>query len=149
MSNQGESTFDGDVIVRGLASGFAQDIDVRSHRFAADQPRSLGGTDRGPTPYDLLLAALGSCASMTIALYARRKGWPLRQVTVRLWHSRIHAVDCAECETKEGRLDRIEWSFQLNGDLTDEQRAKLLEIAQRCPVNRTLLSEISIARPQT
>ena len=149
MSNQGESTFDGAVIVRGLASGFAQDIDVRSHRFAADQPRSLGGTDRGPTPYDLLLAALGSCASMTIALYARRKGWPLRQVTVQLWHSRIHAVDCAECETKEGRLDRIEWSFQLNGDLTDEQRAKLLEIAQRCPVNRPLLSEISIARSQT
>ena len=148
MTNQGESAVDGTVMVRGLASGFVQDIDVRSHRFAADEPTSVGGTDRGPTPYDLLLAALGSCASMTIALYARRKGWPLTEVTVRLRHSRIHAVDCAECETKEGRLDRIEWSFRLDGNLSGEQRARLLEIAQRCPVHRTLLSEISIGRPQ-
>ena len=148
MTNQGESAVDGTVMVRGLASGFVQDIEVRSHRFAADEPTSVGGTDRGPTPYDLLLAALGSCASMTIALYARRKGWPLTEVTVRLRHSRIHAVDCAECETKEGRLDRIEWSFRLDGNLSGEQRARLLEIAQRCPVHRTLLSEISIGRPQ-
>ena len=148
MTNQGESAVDGAVMVRGLASGFAQDIEVRSHRFAADEPTSVGGTDRGPTPYDLLLAALGSCASMTIALYARRKGWPLTEVTVQLRHSRIHAEDCAECETKEGRLDRIDWNFQLDGDLNGEQRARLLEIAQRCPVHRTLLSEISIERPQ-
>ena len=148
MTNQGESAVDGAVMVRGLASGFVQDIEVGSHRFAADEPASVGGTDRGPTPYDLLLAALGSCASMTIALYARRKGWPLTEVTVRLRHSRIHAVDCAECETKEGRLDRIEWSFRLDGNLSGEQRARLLEIAQRCPVHRTLLSEISIGRPQ-
>lgn len=148
MTNQGESVVDGAVMVRGLASGFAQDIEVRSHRFAADEPTSVGGTDRGPTPYDLLLAALGSCASMTVALYARRKGWPLTEVTVHLRHSRIHAVDCAECETREGRLDRIEWSFELDGDLSDEQHARLLEIAQRCPVHRTLLSEISIRRPQ-
>jgi putative redox protein len=85
---------------------------------------------------------------MTVALYARRKGWPLTEVTVKLRHSRIHAKDCAECETKEGRLDRIEWNLQLDGDLSDEQRARLLEIAQRCPVHRTLLSEISIERPQ-
>lgn len=148
MTNQGESGVDSTVIVRGLASGFAQDVEVRSHRFNADEPTSVGGTDKGPTPYDLLLAALGSCASMTIALYARRKGWPLTEVTVQLRHSRIHAEDCAECETKEGRLDRIEWSFQLNGDLNGEQRARLLEIAQRCPVHRTLLSEISIGRPE-
>ena len=148
MTNQGESAVDGTVMVRGFASGFVQDIEARSHRFASDEPTSVGGTDRGPTPYDLLVAALGSCASMTIALYARRKGWPLTEVTVRLRHSRIHAVDCAECETKEGRLDRIEWSFRLDGDLSDEQRARLLEIAQRCPVHRTLLSEISIGRPQ-
>lgn len=148
MTNQGESAVGGAVIVRGLASGFAQDVEVRSHRFVADEPTSVGGTDTGPTPYDLLLAALGSCASMTVALYARRKGWPLTEVTVRLRHSRIHAKDCAECETKERRLDRIEWNLQLDGDLSDEQRARLLEIAQRCPVHRTLLSEISIERPQ-
>jgi putative redox protein len=148
MTNQGESVVDGAVMVRGFASGFAQVVEVRSHRFAADEPTSVGGTDRGPTPYDLLLAALGSCASMTVALYARRKGWPLTEVAIRLRHSRVHAADCAECETKEGRLDRIEWSFQLHGDLNGEQRARLLEIAQRCPVHRTLLSEISIGRPQ-
>jgi putative redox protein len=85
---------------------------------------------------------------MTIALYARRKGWPLTEVTVQLRHSRIHAEDCAECETKEARLDRIEWNFQLDGDLSDEQHARLLEIAQQCPVHRTLLSEISIGRTQ-
>ena len=147
MTTKGELTVDGAVIVRGAASGFVQDVEVRSHRFNADEPASVGGTDKGPTPYDLLLAALGSCASMTIALYARRKGWPLTEVTVQLRHSRIHAEDCAECETKEGRLDRIEWNFQLDGDLSDEQRARLLEIAQRCPVHRTLLSEISIGRP--
>src|SRR5574339_513614 len=102
MTNQGESAVGGGVIVRGLASGFAQEVEVRSHHFVADEPTSVGGTDTGPTPYDLLLAALGSCASMTVALYARRKGWPLAEVTVRLRHSRIHAKDCAECETKEG-----------------------------------------------
>ena len=85
---------------------------------------------------------------MTVALYARRKGWPLQDVTVHLRHSRVHAVDCAECETKEGRIDRIEWSFQLSGELTGEQRTRLLEIAQRCPVHRTLVSEIDIRPPQ-
>ena len=85
---------------------------------------------------------------MTVALYARRKGWPLLEVTVRLRHSRIHAVDCAECETKEGHIDRIEWWFQLTGELHVEQRTRLLEIAQRCPVHRTLVSEIDIRPPQ-
>ena len=86
---------------------------------------------------------------MTVALYARRKGWPLRDVIVQLRHSRIHAVDCAECETQEGHIDRIEWSLQLSGELTAEQRTKLLEIAQRCPVHRTLVSEIDIRPPHT
>ena len=86
---------------------------------------------------------------MTIALYARREGWPLLDVTVQLRHSRIHAVDCAECVTKDGRLDRIEWDFQLDGNLTDEQRGRLLAIAQKCSVHRTLVSEIEISRPQT
>ena len=86
---------------------------------------------------------------MTVALYARRKDWRLRHVTVRLRHSRVHAVDCAECETKEGHIDRIEWRFQFNGELTEEQRTRLLAIAQRCPVHRTLVSEIDIRPPQT
>ena len=84
---------------------------------------------------------------MTVALYARRKGWPLQKVTVRLSHSRIHAADCAECETKDGRLDRVEWTLQFQGDLTDVQRSRLLEIAQMCPVHRTLRSEIHIPPP--
>lgn len=149
MKDQGESNLEGSVIVRGPASGFVQQVEAGSHRFNADEPVSFGGTDTGPTPYDLLLAALGSCASMTVALYARRHGWPLRDVVVQLRHSRIHAVDCAECETKEGRLDRIEWAIQLQGDLSDEQRTKLLDIAQKCPVHRTLMSEIDIVRPRT
>ena len=86
---------------------------------------------------------------MTVALYARRKAWPLRDVVLDVRHSRVHAVDCAECETKEGHIDRIEWSFQFNGDLTEAQRTRLLEIAQRCPVHRTLRSEIDIRPPQT
>jgi uncharacterized OsmC-like protein len=134
----------GAVIVRGNAAGFAQDIAAGRHRLRADEPVSAGGTDTGPTPYEFLLAGLGSCTSMTIALYARRHGWPLAGVTVRLRHSRIHAEDCAECETKEGMLDRIEGDIALDGPLTEEQRAKLLEIAHRCPVHRTLKSEIDI-----
>src|SRR6266498_6096967 len=93
------------VTVHGGAAGFAQEISVGRHRLVGDEPTSAGGTDTGPTPYDFLLAALGSCTSMTISLYARRKGWPLEDVTVSLHHSKIHATDCAECETKVGRID--------------------------------------------
>ena len=109
-----------EVVVRGSGLGFAQEITARSHRLVADEPISSGGSDTGPTPYDFLLAALGSCASMTVGLYARRKTWPLEQVTVRLRHSRIHAADCAECETKAGRLDRVEWTLQFSGALTGD-----------------------------
>jgi putative redox protein len=132
------------VIVRGSAAGFAQEIHAGRHRIAADEPASAGGTDTGLSPYDLLLAALGACTSMTVGMYARRKGWPLEEVTVHLRHSKIHATDCAECETKEGMLDRIERDIHFIGPLTDEQRSKLLEIANRCPVHRTLTSEIDI-----
>lgn len=132
------------VMVRGSAEGFAQEITAGRHRLIADEPVPVGGTDRGPSPYDLLLAALGACTSMTVALYARRKVWRLTDVTVRLRHSRIHAKDCAECETHEGMLDRIEREITLGGDLTNEERAKLLEIANKCPVHRTLISEIDI-----
>jgi putative redox protein len=133
-----------EVLVRGNASGFAQEVIAGSHRIASDEPVAAGGTNTGLSPYDLLLAALGSCTSMTVAMYARRKAWPLRAVTVRLRHSRIHADDCADCETKEGMLDRIERDIELTGTLTADQRGKLLEISNRCPVHRTLTSEIDI-----
>src|SRR5689334_203760 len=99
MKNQDALPRAGVVTVRGLASGFAQTVDAGSHRLRADEPVAFGGTDMGPNPYDLLLAALGTCASMTVALYARRKGWSLQEVTVRLRHSRVHALDCADCDT--------------------------------------------------
>src|SRR5882672_10751942 len=132
----------GDVVVEGSAKGFAQEIVVNSHRIVADEPVIAGGTDTGPGPYDLLLAALGSCTSMTVSMYARRKQWPLESVRVRLRHSRIHAADCADCETKEGMLDQIDRDIELAGPLSGEQRARLLEIADKCPVHRTLTSEI-------
>lgn len=133
-----------EVVVQGSAAGFVQEISAGPHRLKSDEPLEAGGTDTGPTPYGLLLAALGSCTSMTASMYARRKGWPLASVTVRLRHSRIHASDCAECETKDVMLDRIELDIELAGDLTPQQRAKLLEIANKCPVHRTLTSEIQI-----
>jgi putative redox protein len=133
-----------EVIVRGDAVGFAQEIVIGPHRLVADEPTDAGGGDTGPNPYDLLLASLGACTSMTVGLYARRKRWPLEAVTVRLRHARIHATDCSECETREGMVDRIEVELALAGPLSEEQRARLLEIAGRCPVHRTLTSEISI-----
>lgn len=110
-----------------------------------DEPQSSGGDDQGPDPYTLLLAALGSCISMTVKLYARRKAWPLERVTVRLRHQRVHAKDCEECETVEGFVLRIERAVTVDGRLTDEQRVRLLEIALKCPIHRTLESEIIIA----
>jgi putative redox protein len=135
---------EGWVVVSGDAGGFAQEVVAGVHRFSGDEPKTAGGTDTGPSPYDLLCAALGTCTSMTIALYARRRTWPLRAVTVHLRHSKIHASDCADCETKEGKLDRIEREIVLAGELDPAQRAKLMEIADKCPVHRTLTSEIRI-----
>jgi RpiB/LacA/LacB family sugar-phosphate isomerase len=138
------NTASNDVIVTGDAAGFAQEIRAGAHLLHSDEPVAAGGTDTGPTPYGLLLAALGACTSMTVALYARRKAWPLAGVTVGLRHSRIYASDCAECETKQGMLDRIERDIRFNGSLTPEQRGRLLDIANKCPVHRTLKSEIDI-----
>jgi putative redox protein len=132
------------VIVTGNARGFAQEIQCGAHQLTADEPVSFGGTDRGLSPYDLLLAALGSCTSMTIGYYARTRQWPLEEIVITLRHTKIHASDCAECETKEGKIDRIEREIQLSGALSDEQRKKLMEMADRCPVHRTLTSEINI-----
>jgi uncharacterized OsmC-like protein len=138
------SILEPNVVVRGNAASFAQQIVAGSHRLNADEPAAAGGTNSGPTPYDLLLSALGACTSMTIGMYARRKNWPLQSIIVRLRHSKIHAEDCAACETKEGILDRIERELELAGPLTTEQRAKLLQIAESCPVHRTLKSQINI-----
>lgn len=114
--------------------------------FLIDEPQSLGGDDAGPDPYTLLLSALGGCISMTITLYARRKGWPLERVTVRLRQQRQHAKDCAECtRTTEGFIHRIERSVTIEGDLTEEQHSRLQEIAHKCPVHKTLSSEIVVA----
>ena len=132
------------VIVRGDAKGFTQNVQVGPHQLTADEPVSYGGTDSGPSPYDLILAALGSCTSMTIGLYARKRSWPVDKITVSLWHSKIHAQDCDDCETKEGRIDRINLEIHLDGALNDEQRAKLMEIAGKCPVHETLTHEINI-----
>jgi uncharacterized OsmC-like protein len=114
------------------------------HRLLADEPVAAGGNDRGPSPYELLLMALGSCTTMTLRLYADRKKWPLARVSVNLRHARIHAEDCADCETKQGMLDRIERVISLEGALEPAQRQRLLEIADMCPVHRTLTSEIKI-----
>jgi len=136
---------DGVVVVRGEARGFYQEITSGRHRLVADEPIAAGGTDLGPGPYDLMLAALGSCMSMTIALYARAKQWPLETVVIRLRHSRIYAKDCAECVIRNDTLlDRIDTEVKLTGPLTAEQERKLMEVAHRCPVHRTLKSEINI-----
>ena len=121
-------------------------VDGVGGTLITDEPAGVGGDGAGPDPYALILAALGSCISMTVTLYARRKNWPLERVTVRLRQQRIHAADCAECaRTTEGFVQRIERSVTFEGDLTDEQRARLQEIAHKCPVHRTLTSEIVIA----
>jgi putative redox protein len=131
------------VAVRG-AGGLAQTIVIGEHRLTADEPASAGGGDTGPTPYELLLGALGACTAMTVRLYAARHGWALDDVEVSLSHSRIHAEDCAECETREGFLDQIDKRLVLRGSLTHEQRARLAEIAERCPVQRTLQREVVV-----
>ena len=130
--------------MHGTADGFQQDVVVDKHSLVADEPVSAGGGDAGPDPYDYLLTALGVCTSMTVGLYARRKQFPLENITVSLRHSRIYAKDCEECETKEGMLDRIDVELDLTGPLSAEQHDKLMEIAGKCPVHRTLTSEVNI-----
>ncbi|MBK8173723.1 MAG: alpha/beta fold hydrolase [Rhodospirillales bacterium] len=134
------------VVVAEAGTGrFAEVVNVGGrHILAADEPESVGGTDTGPGPYDYLLAALGACTAMTIRMYADRKGLPLDKVSVTLRHAKVHAEDCAECETRQGMLDRIEREITLDGALDDAARAKLLEIADKCPVHRTLHSEVWI-----
>jgi uncharacterized OsmC-like protein/pimeloyl-ACP methyl ester carboxylesterase len=133
------------VVVRETRnSKFQQTVSIGPHQMLADEPVAAGGEDSGPGPYDFVLAGLGACTSMTMRLYAERKSLPLERVTVTLKHSKIHAEDCAECETKAGMLDQIERVIAMEGALDAEQRTKLMEIADKCPVHRTLTSEIHI-----
>jgi putative redox protein len=126
-------------------AGFRTEIRAGQHHWIADEPPSVkGGQDLGPTPYELLLAGLGACTVMTLQMYARLKEIPLESVTTRLRHNKIHAQDCAECETEKGKIDRIDRELVLVGDLTDAQRERMLQIANRCPVHRTLTSETVI-----
>ena len=133
-----------DIVVRGDARSFKQAIAAGRHRLVADEPVSAGGGDAGPDPYHYLLTSLGVCTSMTVGFYARRNKFPLENITVSLWHSRIHAKDCEECETREGMVDRIDVEVELTGALSAEQHAALMDIAAKCPVHRTLTSEINI-----
>ncbi|HUX68660.1 MAG TPA: OsmC family protein [Terriglobales bacterium] len=132
------------VVVRGGGSGYGQEIEAGAHRLRADEPVAAGGGDSGPSPYDLLLAALGACTSMTLGAYARIHHWPLQAVRVELRHAKVYADDCAGCDAKAARLDRIEREIQLAGELSGAQRARLLEIADRCPVHRTLQAKVEI-----
>lgn len=135
----------GAVLVRETGDGkFQQEITRGPHRFLADEPVKMGGLDTGPDPYALVLAGLGACTAMTLRLYADGKSLPLERVTVRLTHSKIHAEDCATCETREGMVDRIDRTITLEGALDAAQRQRLMEIADKCPVHRTLKSEIDI-----
>ena len=134
-----------DVIVTSLSNLQNEVRYGAGHTFITDEPIEVGGQDAGPDPYTLILAALGSCISMTTMLYARRKGWEVERVKVRLRQQRIHAEDCQQCDqSKEGFVHRIERAVSFEGDLTDEQRARLREIAHKCPVHKTLTSEIVI-----
>jgi putative redox protein len=129
---------DGWVTAHTGAVGYRTDVGVRGHEFIADEPASVGGADSGPTPYDYLLGALGACTAMTLRMYANRKGWPLGDVVIRLRDARSHAADCANCEKQAVGIRRIERQIELKGPLTDEQRERLLAIADRCPIKQTL-----------
>ena len=132
-----------EVVVK-FVKNYQQEAKTDKHTIIIDEAKDVGGDGKGPDPYDLLLTALGGCTSMTIMMYARRKEWPLESVQVKLNHEKIHATDCDECITEEGKLDQITKTIYLKGDLTQEQRERILEIAERCPVNQTLITECHV-----
>ena len=138
------------VLVNGGQVNYVQNISVGHHLFQADEPVDSGGLDAGPDPYELLLAALGACVSITLRMYAERKLWPLESVQVRLTYARVHAEDCAACDRESRLIDAIDVEVLVVGDLSGDQRMRLLEIAGKCPVHRTLTSSIQIrTRPAT
>ena len=132
------------VIVRGTGHNFLQNIAAGDHQFQADEPVSFGGTDAAPDPYDYLMASLGACTSMMVGLQARKKRWPLEDISVSLRHSRIHSNDCAECVTKDAMIDRIDVGIELTGPLTPEQRSELMNTAATCPIHQALKGEIHV-----
>ncbi len=134
----------GEVVARTYTDGFKTDVRAGRHTLVADEPRSVGGTNAGPSPYDLLSASLATCTSMTLHMYAAHKKLDLESVTVRVKHGKIHAVDCEDCESDSGRIDEFQRSIALQGGLSETQRQRVLEIADRCPVHRTLEGEIKI-----
>jgi len=135
---------DGEVVARTRLGGFRTEVRLGRHDIVADEPRSVGGTDLGPTPYDLLSAALATCTSMTLRMYANHKGLNLEAATVSVEHDKVHAKDCEDCESGSGKIDEFRRTISLEGDLTDEVRSRMLEIADRCPVHRTLHGEIKV-----
>lgn len=135
---------EGTVIVRTGKDRFYTEIVTDGHALTADEPEEFGGTDHGPNPYDLLSASLGACTTITLRMYADRKNWPLESVTVKLKHKKIHARDCADCETRVGLIDEITKEITFAGPLDDNQKERLLQIADKCPVHRTLVTETVI-----
>ena len=133
---------DGRITARIGQVPYRTDILADGLHLVADEPESAGGGGLGPTPYDLLACALGACTCMTLRMYADRKKWPVDSVTVKLHHQKVHANECQTCETKDGRLDKIELEIDVKGDLDDDQRQRMLQIANKCPVHRTLHSEV-------
>jgi putative redox protein len=135
---------EGFVVAQTKIDGFRTEVSAGNHAFLADEPLSVGGTDTGPTPYDLLSAALATCTSITLRMYARLKNIELRSATVAVRHGRVHAEDCGDCESATGKIDEFQRVLTLDGDLTEEQRQRMLEIADRCPVHKTLHGEIKV-----
>lgn len=124
--------------------GYRTEIEAGGHTIIADEPIAEGGTDQGPTPYDLLASAVGACTAMTLRMYADRKKWPLQGVTVHLRHGRNYAADDRDCEDAPVRMDAIERRVEFEGPLSEEQKQRLIEIADRCPLHRTLEAGVKI-----
>ncbi|HEY1906288.1 MAG TPA: OsmC family protein [Myxococcaceae bacterium] len=132
------------VVVAGPVTGFRTDVEVGGHHLVVDEPIAVGGADAGPTPYEMLLAGLGACTVMTLRIYADRRKWPLERARVTLQHRKVHAQDCVDCDTRDAKMDVIDRIVFLEGALNEEQRAKLIEIAERCPVHQTLKGKIQV-----
>jgi len=132
------------VKVSGPSKGFRTEVEVGGHRLVVDEPIAVGGADHGPTPYEMLLAGLGACTAMTLRIYADRRKWPLERANISLIHRKVHAQDCIDCDTKATKMDVVDRVITLEGALTEEQKAKLLEIAERCPVHQTMQSKIQV-----
>ena len=132
------------MVVTGPATGFRTEVDVGGHQLVVDEPIPVGGSDQGPSPYEMLLAGLGACTAMTLRIYADRRKWPLERARVTLQHHKVHVQDCIDCDRKAAKMDVVDRIIILEGDLNEEQRAKLMEIAERCPVHQTLQNKIQV-----